>query len=61
MLDTLAKGIGVLMVLVVALILLNDYGAAASGQVPAVSDVVGNAVHEIGGALERIVQHGYPG
>lgn len=57
MVDSLANMFGILMVVVVVLILLNLFGATTADHIPVASDVAGDAIHQLWGAVQRIVNY----
>ena len=59
MVDTAAKLLAIFMVVILALLLLNSVGDYIATQVPPAIGTIGNILHELGIAFQRIVQSGY--
>jgi hypothetical protein len=55
MLDSIAKLLAVIMVVILALVLLNLFGDATADSIPSIADFVGNALHQLWVAIQRIV------
>lgn len=55
MIDSIAKLLAVVMVVILALLLLNLFGDHTAASIPVVADFVGNALHQLRVALERII------
>ena len=59
MVDTAAKLLTIFMVVILALLLLSSVGGYVAAQIPPVTGAIGDILHGLGTAFQRIIQSGY--
>lgn len=59
MADSVTNFLTVVFVVVLAVVLLNEFGDATTAHIPAVAETTGDVLQEAGDALGRVFEPGY--